>query len=336
MTSIKTIRDACPHCEAVRDIEIVRDRETMKIRGEAVEFESEYMLCQTCKKDFASLEQMDADLAAARSLYRERHGIIGPQELVALRKRYDVSQKSFAKILDIGELTINTYEQGVLPSGAHNSLLTLASEPENFKRLYDANKKSLSDRQRAKIERALAAMSKPSEPLQVKEEMPHYGSSLPGSPDRLMEVVQLLLAYAGAELYKMAILKLLFYVDFSYCGRMGHSITGWHYARLPYGPVPDNYKGILCLGEQRGLFSLNMDDSETGELVLLPESFDIDNVKADFSLSELEVVELVAKRLGSQSASALRELTHEERAWIETEPSRIISWDYASSLIHGV
>jgi len=156
MSVIRIIRDDCPHCEAMRDIRIVDGRETMKIRGEEVEFDAEYSVCETCGKDFATAEQMDSELSAARAVYRARHGIIGPEELVALRKRYDISQKAFAKILDIGDLTINSYEQGVLPSGAHNSLLWLVEEPANFRRLYETNKGSLSDRQRAKVERALA------------------------------------------------------------------------------------------------------------------------------------------------------------------------------------
>jgi putative zinc finger/helix-turn-helix YgiT family protein len=335
MNIIEVIHDDCPHCEAMRDIRIVNERETMRIRGEDVEFDSVYSVCETCGKDFATGEQMDADLSAARAVYRARLGIIGPEEIVALRAKYDISQKAFAKILDIGDLTINSYEQGVLPSGAHNSLLRLAEEPANFRRLYESNKAKLSDRQRAKVERALAAMDVAA-PIHVKEEATPYGPSPQSSAERLMEVMQLLLALAGTELYKMALLKLLFYVDFSYYRRSGHSITGWRYARLPHGPVPDDYKSILRTGEEKSLFSLTMDDSETGELVSLPERFDIDIVKADFSPSELEVIELVAKRLGCLSATRLRELTHEETGWIETEPARIISWDFADSLIHGV
>jgi putative zinc finger/helix-turn-helix YgiT family protein len=329
------IQSVCPHCEAKRDIRIVRERETVKIRGEDIDYEAEYSVCLSCGKDFASSVQMEYCLAASRAVYRQRHGIIGPEELVALRKRYDVSQKSFAKILDIGDLTINSYEQGVLPSGAHNSLLRLAEEPSNFRRLYETNKASLSDRQRAKIERALAAMD-PALPMQVKEAPPHYGPAIQASAERLTAVMQLLLAYAGTELYKMAVLKLLFYVDFSYYRRAGHSVTGWRYARLPFGPVPDDYKEILCEGEEKGFFDLNMDDDEIGELVSLPQQFDIESVEADFTPSELEVIELVAKKLGCLSASRLKELSHEEKGWLETEPARIISWDFASSLLHGV
>jgi putative zinc finger/helix-turn-helix YgiT family protein len=177
MSVLRVIRDACPHCEAMRDIEVRRERETMKIRGEDVEFESEYRVCATCGKDYADLDQMDADLAAARAVYRARHGIIGPDQIVALRARYDASQKAFARVLDIGDLTINSYEQGILPSGAHNSLLKLAAIPENFKQLYDANKGALTERQRAKIERALARLlPAKAEALAVMERPPEYGA----------------------------------------------------------------------------------------------------------------------------------------------------------------
>jgi putative zinc finger/helix-turn-helix YgiT family protein len=179
MSVLHVIRDACPHCEAVRNIRIVRERETMKIRGEDVEFDSVFSVCETCGKDFASGEQMDAELESARAVYRARHGIIGPEEIVAMRARYDVSQKSFAKLLDIGELTINSYEQGVIPSGAHNSLLRLASIPENFLRLYRTNKDRLSDRQKAKIDRALSRLAiQNGATLEVGESTPPYSKKL--------------------------------------------------------------------------------------------------------------------------------------------------------------
>jgi len=337
MSVLRIIRDACPHCEAMRDIEVHRERESMKIRGEDVEFESEFMVCATCEKDFAALDQLDHDIEAARAVYRARHGIISPKEIVAMRSRYDVSQKSFAKLLDIGDLTINSYEQGVIPSGAHNSLLRLVSIPENFLRLYSAHKDKLSDRQKAKIERALARLSVQANAAQeVGELAPIYSSDIESDRNRLFMVMQLLLASVGEALYKMAIIKLLFYVDFSYYRKARHSVSGWRYARLPYGPVPDDYKELLCKGEESGLFISTMDAEELGERFSLPEDFDVDRVKSEFSPSELEVVELVVEKLGHRSASELSVMTHEEKAWLETAPATIISWDYAFSLKHGV
>jgi putative zinc finger/helix-turn-helix YgiT family protein len=163
----------------MRNIRIVSERETMKIRGEDVEFNSVFSVCETCGKDFATLDQMDSEIAAARTVYRERHGIISPEEIVIMRARYGVSQKSFAKLLDIGDLTINSYEQGIIPSGAHNSLLKLVSIPENFIRLYEANSDRLSHRQKAKIERALSRLAiQVSATLEVGEATSPYGQKL--------------------------------------------------------------------------------------------------------------------------------------------------------------
>ncbi|MDA8426488.1 MAG: DUF4065 domain-containing protein [Treponema sp.] len=68
----------------------------------------------------------------------------------------------------------------------------------------------------------------------------------------------------------------------------------------------------------------------------MPEGFDLDRLKADFSPSELEVVDLMARKLGRFPASRLRDMSHEEPAWIGTANAQIISYDLASSLRHGV
>ncbi|NIO19633.1 MAG: DUF4065 domain-containing protein, partial [Candidatus Aenigmarchaeota archaeon] len=40
--------------------------------------------------------------------------------------------------------------------------------------------------------------------------------------------------------------KLLFYADFKHCKEYTVSISGSRYARLPYGPVPDNWAHYLA------------------------------------------------------------------------------------------
>lgn len=96
-----------------------------------------------------------------RSIYREKNDIITPEEIVALRKKYNISQKAFGRVLDIGDLTINSYEQGALPSGAHNSLLRLCEVEENFRLLFNRNKRKLSERQIRKVKEVLSGFSYP-------------------------------------------------------------------------------------------------------------------------------------------------------------------------------
>ncbi len=153
---------------------------------------------------------------------------------------------------------------------------------------------------------------------------------------RLLDLVQLIVYYAGSDLYKMAVLKLLFYIDFSYYRRTGQSVSGWRYARLPYGPVPDRFKEILFDGEQCGRFELVPTEDQLGELVVLPAQFDPSLPESDLSPSELEVVKAVVGKLARYSASELSALSHEEDAWIQTGHAQPIRYDYAATLKHGV
>lgn len=159
----------CPSCEAVRNIRIEHKKELTKIRKEEVEIDSVFSVCSSCGKSFVTLPQMEENLKKARDAYRQNHAIISPEEIIALRAKYDISQKAFAKILDIGELTINEYEQGVLPSGAHNSLLQLVKKTENFISLFEKNKSHLSERQIKKLETALARLK-----TEIKSDRPPF------------------------------------------------------------------------------------------------------------------------------------------------------------------
>ena len=134
----------------------------------------------------------------------------------------------------------------------------------------------------------------------------------------------------------MAVLKLLFYIDFSYYRHYDHSMTGWSYARLPFGPVPNDYKDLLYKGEKCGRFELQPDSAETGEILILPEGFDVVEVEAGFTPSELDIVKRVVAKLGKQSAGHLRDKSHEEPAWLETAPAQLIAYSFAKRLVHGV
>ena len=342
-----TKKMVCPHCEALRDVRVVHRQEELRVRKDAVTIQAEFYMCDTCGGEFETSDQMEANLGTARNQYRIRHSIISPREIVALRDRYDVSQKVFARLLDIGDLTINGYEQGVLPSGAHNSLMKLAAEPENFSRLYAQNKEKLSPRQQSKVERRLREKKNWSEPYEERHDYRDDASMVAeadtiyhGRPckeyARILDVIQILISYSQTALYKMAVLKLLFYIDFCYYRRSGQSVTGWSYARLPYGPVPDNYKDILQQGEKCGRFSLEPDDDDLGELIHVPDDFDIAKAEGDFSPSELQIIKEVVDKLARKSASTLKSLTHDEAAWIETPHAKRIPYSYAASLKHGV
>ncbi len=337
---MEEIEGVCPYCEAVRNIRIEHKKEFAKVRKEQVEIDSVFSVCSSCGKSFVTLPQMEENLKKARSAYRQIHEIISPEEIIAIRTKYNVSQKALAKILDIGELTINEYEQGILPSGAHNSLLQLVKKTENFISLFEKNKYRLSERQIKKVETALARLQTEmkSNKAPIDEEttiggykfLYHVKSNFDYSC--MFSLIQLVLFFAQQALYKTVLLKILFYIDFSHFKEYGTSITGWEYVKLPYGPVPDDYKDIFYNGEKLQKFTISIDEATGGETVSLDSSFDPSVAEADFSPQEITTIKNVTLRLKDHSAKCISELSHQEDAWKCVEVSKPIPYSFAKNL----
>jgi putative zinc finger/helix-turn-helix YgiT family protein len=146
----------CPLCEQARDAEVVERDETVTIKGKEVTFPAHFYRCLRCGEEFETSEQLDANLLAAREAFKALCESISPEALRELRAGYGASQKAFGLILGFGELTINTYEQGGVPTEPNRNLLRLAQDPRVFRMLYEANKDKIGALQRKRIEASAA------------------------------------------------------------------------------------------------------------------------------------------------------------------------------------
>lgn len=150
---------SCPHCEHVREVELVEIDEHVTIKGRNVPFKANLYRCSTCGSEFEMPGQLDANLDAAREAYARLYEAPNPEQLVALRSRYGASQKAFGMILGFGELTMNSYEQGASPDSTNRLLLKLADNPVFFKAMYDVNSMRIGALQRQRIESSEAYRS---------------------------------------------------------------------------------------------------------------------------------------------------------------------------------
>jgi len=336
------MKAVCPYCEKLTEVRVATAQDDYTIRGQKIAVAAERSICTTCGNEFATAEQMRKALLDGYAKYRTLNDIVAPGEIVRIRAKYGISQKTFAKILDLGELTINSYEQGSLPSKANSNLIRLMDDPINFLKMFRENRRKLSARQVCKIEEKIKGDVPLSQGVRYHQEPPivrpeNISGTLTGyrrpDPEKLLLVAGLVVFHSGRQLYKMALLKILFYVDFVASKKLTVSVTGWPYARLPLGPVPENYKQLLAYGEQEGYLEITPTDDELGELCGLPGSFRRTEAESHFSPNELTIVEEVVAKLKDKTATELKNLTHQERAWKETAPSALISYSYAADLV---
>ena len=65
----------CPHCDKSRLVEIIRRKETMKVRGTNIRVESVLSRCRSCRKTFATGAQEEKNIRNAYALYKAKTGL---------------------------------------------------------------------------------------------------------------------------------------------------------------------------------------------------------------------------------------------------------------------
>lgn len=114
--------------------------------------------------------------------------------------------------------------------------------------------------------------------------------------------------------------KLMFLLDgVSYC-RQDQSFTGFTYIKLPYGPVPNNYRSLLNAMNDAGFIAIetNTAISDAAKFITpkVSAAFDAESdqlIKSNPLLPE--ALEIVLKIFGDWSAATLSEFSHLLDAW---------------------
>lgn len=155
---LKTVKKACPICEAERELQFGNRSETLKIRDEDITVESKVYFCPIGKHYFHDIDDEEEKFQKAYREYRNRKNLLQPKDIKQIREKYGFSQRAFTRFLGWGEITIQRYEAGALQDVAHNSLLFFIRDLNNFKQLFQIRKSQLSKRDINKIEKRLSEL----------------------------------------------------------------------------------------------------------------------------------------------------------------------------------
>jgi len=152
-----TEHEFCVVCGDDRTFLCERQQVAYDVRGETVEFGVDVQVCEKCR---TVQQRDDTDLAAAAfAEYRRRRGLLTPEQIKAIRQRYNLSQRSLAALLGMSEATINRYEGGGLQDEAHDQAIRSCDNLEAMRDLLDRRGRRLSARLRERARGALARLS---------------------------------------------------------------------------------------------------------------------------------------------------------------------------------
>lgn len=325
----------CPKCNTKNSIVSITLPEEYEIRDDTIQIETNLLRCNECGEEFYSPEHDPFD--AAYRIYRSRHNMVQPEEFKAFRERYTLTQQELSDLLGWGGATISRYENGALQDEAHDKTMRLAMDPSNLKKLILENSSSLDPEKAEEILKQINKEIKQSEKEnsfcdfdEIGEYVPsEYSGNQPLDIIKLFNAIQFMCMNEG-EL-KTKLNKLLFYSDFLHFKEYGKSITGAKYARLPYGPVIDNYEFFLgvMIHKQRLSVEEKMFGNYPGEVYIPKENPSIEVFKAE----EIHTLAKVKSYFEDFSATMIKDRAHQEKGYRETEDSQPISYRYAADIV---
>ena len=328
--------------------ELRQEPDTQTFRKEEFSYVYHCYECEVTKERFTTSELDNLNTSQIYNQYREKHQFMFPQQITAMRERYGLTAARMALVLDFGPNQYTNYENGEMPSASNGKILRLASDPMTFLSIVRDKKDELRVNEYEKLRRHLDTLIDAAQTPQrigglmmrtnalVAPDPDEYtGYVLPDS-DKFAELVLFFFSHLD-NLFKVKLLKLLFYCDFQHYRLTAHAITGQRYRAIQHGPVPQEYGQRLQEMVQEGLLTASFHESMVHSADNSPVLVYKATRKAKlevFTDSERQVIEQVYQKLGKKSRAELESLSHTERAWKENnaQNGRISYQEYAYDL----
>lgn len=338
MKIIKTEKRFCECCMEEHDVQRVVIREHNVVRGTAIDYDAEYFYCAHADETYSDEEMLSANDIAMKDAYRKAMGLLTTDEIIRIRANYGISQSDLSRLLGWGGKTITRYEGHQVQDNAHDTILRkLDDDPEWFLVLLESAKKSFSLAAYMKYQKLGTQLFERGHDRYLRRAIySRYARLMDnlefnGNQRLSLDVVTDVICYFSNSLlvtglYKVKLMKMLWYSDALSYKRRGHAITGMVYRALPMGAVPIAHDSIIDL---QGIHCEEIEMGEGTAYKFLPT----ENTSYPSLLpGDVEILDAVIKRFGRASREDIVNAMHHENAYRETAPRGMISFRYAKEL----
>ncbi len=266
-----------------------------KINGENFEIEELVYVCSSCGNEI-DVEEYDQ----LRNIYIEylKRYDLTLDDFKNIRKKYNLSQESFSKILGWAKKTVARYEkEASFPQKEYlDTYKKLKNSKTEMLKIMDYNKERLG-----------------------KEY--YYLLKQMGLYEHLKTVNSFLYMLDKNNLYSTSLMKNMFALDFEYNKLFNKPLTTLSYAKAPFGPIINNHDEIINYLLNEGYLGITTNDIEKFMFIA---KIECDN--NFFNNEEMALMKRVKNKLKGKSATELSNWSHEFLGWKETPNGKIIDY----------
>ncbi|MCM1467137.1 MAG: DUF4065 domain-containing protein [Alistipes sp.] len=340
-TLIKKIHMDCPLCDKTHEVEERKSFATAMIKGEEVSYERRFYFCANAdeeENEFESGSMANENLLNARNAYRVKCGLLTSDEIVAIRENYGLSQVDLARLLGWGEATISRYESKAIQDEAYDTMLRLIKDNplqalEFLKKNMDKFPKSKSREIRSKIVEKLDTYGKEFLTRQALEgeyvnfEEPSDSNGFAALNIDKIEAIISYIADQVSNLFKVKLMKMLWYSDVEAFIQNGSAMTGMVYRHEAMGALPIGHYSLM------NLENLNVQEEAGYNYDSMLHIYPVKGM--DYSIlnnNEKAILDKVIAKFKNYKTKDIVDYMHAEKAYKETAAGEIIPFSLAKQI----
>lgn len=338
---IRKIRMNCPVCDRIHEVEERKRLADMIIKGEEVTYEERFYFCANASDEENEFEigtMTNENLLNARNAYRVKHGLLTSNEIIEIREGYGLSQVDLARLLGWGEATISRYESKAIQDEAYDTMLRLIKDnplqaleflKKNSNKFSGVKKHEI----RSKIVEKLDTYGKEFLTRQMFEgEYVNFEepSDLNGYTSLDIDKLEAVISYFAenvSNLYKVKLMKMLWFADALSYKKTGKAMTGLVYKHEAMGALPVGHYSLM------NLENVNVQEEMSYNYDTMLHVYPNEHI--DYSIlndEERAILDTVVKKFRTFKASEIVDYMHEEKAYKETMTGSVIPFSLAGAI----
>jgi len=314
---------------------------SITIKGDKVFYEERFFCCVNVdeeENEFETGVMANENLMNARNAYRVLHGLLTSEEIVGIRESYGLSQVDLARLLGWGEATISRYESKAIQDEAYDTMLRMIKDnPLVALELLKKNEDKFSETKRkyvrSKIVDKLDSYGKEYLTRQALEaeyanfdKINEFNGYIVLDIDKIEAMVSYI-AEGISNLFKVKLMKMLWYADALSFKRRGVSMTGMVYRHESMGALPIGHYSLM------NLENLNVREEESNNYDLMLHVYPSEGM--DYSIltdEDRTILDDVIKKFKNYKAKDIIEYMHREIAYTKTKAGEIIPFSLAKEI----
>ena len=314
---------------------------SITIKGDKVFYEERFFCCVNVdeeENEFETGAMANDNLMNARNAYRVLHGLLTSEEIVGIRESYGLSQVDLARLLGWGEATISRYESKAIQDEAYDTMLRMIKDnPLVALELLKKNEDKFSETKRkyvrSKIVDKLDSYGKEYLTRQALEaEYANFDkiNDFNGYITLDINKIEAMVSYIAegiSNLFKVKLMKMLWYADALSFKRRGVSMTGMVYRHESMGALPIGHYSLM------NLENLNVCEEESNNYDLMLHVYPSEGM--DYSIltdEDRTILDDVIKKFKNYKAKDIIEYMHREIAYTKTKAGEIIPFSLAKEI----